>query len=210
MKKDVVRIRVLLADDHPVMRDGLRAAIESAGDMDVVGEAGDGVEAVARFQQCQPDVSVLDIQMPLLDGLQAIAQIRALDAAARIVVLTTYPGDARAKKALASGAIAYLLKSSTREEILNAIRAAAQGRGMLSAEVASDVALHAGADMLTGRELAVLQLVATGHSNKEIAEKLTVADDTVKARLQSAMVKLGASDRAHAVTLAVKRGFLDR
>lgn len=203
------RIRVLVADDHPVMRDGLRAAIESAGDMEVVGEAGDGGEALAKFQECEPDVTLLDLQMPRVDGLQAIAAIRADHASARIVVLTTYPGDARAKRALALGATAYLLKSSTRDEILDAIRRAAAGRRAMTAEVASDVALHACSEMLTPRELAVLRLVATGHSNKEIAEQLSVSDDTIKARLQNAMAKLGASDRTHAVTLAMRRGFLD-
>ncbi|MDC8011450.1 response regulator [Tahibacter soli] len=203
------RIRVVVADDHPVMRDGLRAAIESAGDMDVVGEAGDGAEALARFRELDPDVTLLDLQMPNVDGLDAIAAICGENASARIVVLTTYPGDARAKRALALGATAYLLKSATREEILDAIRRAAAGRRAMTAEVASDVALHACSEMLTPRELAVLRLVATGHSNKEIAEQLNVSDDTIKARLQNAMGKLGASDRTHAVTLAVRRGFLD-
>jgi len=209
MNNPAKRLRVLIADDHPVMRDGLRAAIESAGDMDVVGEAGDGAQALTRFRELEPDVTLLDIQMPQVDGLQAIAAIRAEFASARIVVLTTYPGDARAKRALALGAIAYLLKSSTRDEILDAIRRAASGRRAMTAEVASDVALHACSEMLTPRELAVLALVATGHSNKEIAERLSVSDDTVKARLQNVMAKLGASDRTHAVTLATRRGFLD-
>lgn len=209
MNNPAKRIRVLIADDHPVMRDGLRAAIESAGDMDVVGEAGDGAQALTRFREVEPDVTLLDIQMPHVDGLQAIAAIRAEFTSARIVVLTTYPGDARAKRALTLGATAYLLKSSTREEILDAIRRAAGGRRAMTAEVASDVALHALSEMLTQRELAVLALVATGHSNKEIAERLNVSDDTVKARLQNVMAKLGASDRTHAVTLAMRRGFLD-
>ncbi len=209
MENSEKRIRVLVADDHPVMRDGLRAAIESAGDMEVVGEAGDGAQALERYREHGPDVTLLDVQMPNVDGLQAIAAIRAEFATARIVVLTTYPGDARAKRALALGATAYLLKSSTREEILDAIRRAAAGRRVMTAEVASDVALHACSEMLTPRELAVLALVATGHSNKEIAERLNVSDDTVKARLQNVMAKLGASDRTHAVTLAVRRGFLD-
>ena len=202
-------IRVLIADDHPVMRDGLRAALESASDMHVVAEAGDGAEALARYREVLPDVVLLDVQMPRVDGLQAIADIRAEFPHAHVVVLTTYPGDARAKRALSLGATAYLLKSATRDEILDAIRRAAAGRRAMTAEVASDVALHACSEMLTPRELAVLVLVATGHSNKEIAEKLHVSDDTVKARLQNAMGKLGASDRTHAVTLAVRRGFLD-
>ena len=204
------RIRVLIADDHPVMRGGLRAAIESAGDMVVVAEAADGEEAAVQFDAHVPDVVLMDIQMPNVDGLAAIARIRAAHPQARVVVLTTYPGDARVKNALALGALAYLLKTATREEILQALRGAARGRSAVSREVADDVALHACAEMLTAREIAVLELVATGHSNKEIAGRLSVSDDTIKARLQSAMAKLGASDRAHAVTLAVRRGFLDR
>ncbi|MCQ4163822.1 response regulator transcription factor [Tahibacter harae] len=201
-------IRVLVADDHPVMRDGLRAAIESAADLAVVGEAVDGAEALARFRELLPDVILLDLQMPQMDGLQAIAAIRGEFPAARIVVLTTYPGDVRAKQALALGATAYLLKTSTRAEILGALRAAAAGRRVIASEVASEVASHAASEMLTPRELSVLGLVASGHSNKRIGELLCISEDTVKARLKNVLAKLGASDRTHAVTIALRRGFL--
>lgn len=203
------KLRVLIADDHPVMRDGLHAAIDSAADMTVVGEAADGAQSVARFRQLQPDVALLDLQMPEMDGLQAIAAIRAEYPDARLVILTTYPGDARVRQALALGATAYLLKSSTRDDILQAIRSAAIGRRTIVGELASEVASHAVADMLTAKELSALRLVATGHGNKRIAEMLCISEDTVKARLKSIMAKLGASDRTHAVTIAIRRGFLD-
>jgi DNA-binding NarL/FixJ family response regulator len=144
-----------------------------------------------------------------MDGLQAIAAIRAEYPDARLVILTTYPGDARVRQALALGATAYLLKTSTRDDILQAIRSAAIGRRTIVGELASEVASHAVADMLTAKELSALRLVATGHGNKRIAEMLCISEDTVKARLKSIMAKLGASDRTHAVTIAIRRGFLD-
>lgn len=202
-------LRILIADDHPVMRDGLRAAIESAPDMQVAGEAGDGVESIECFREQRPDVAVLDLQMPRMDGLQAIAAIRGEFPDARIVILTTYPGDARVKQALTLGAMAYLLKSSTRDDILQAIRGAALGRRVVVGEIAREVASHVDADMLTAKELAVLRLVATGHGNRRIAELLCVSEDTVKARLKNITAKLGAADRTHAVTIALRRGFLD-
>lgn len=202
-------LRVLVVDDHPVMRDGLRAAIGTASDMIVVGEAGDGLECVECFRALQPDVALIDLQMPQMDGLQAIVAIRAEFPEARLVILTTYPGDARVKQALSSGATSYLLKTSTSEDILQAIRSAAIGRRVIANEAAIDIAAHAGADMLTSKELSVLRLVATGHSNRRIAELLNVSEDTVKARLKNITAKLGASDRTHAVTLALRRGFLD-
>lgn len=202
-------LSVFIADDHPVMRDGLRAAIESAPDMTVVGEASDGLESVEGFRAHRPDVALLDLQMPRMDGLQAIAEIRREFPDARLVILTTYPGDARVKQALALGAMAYLLKTSTRDDILQAIRGAALGRRVVVGEIAREVASHVDADMLTAKELAVLRLVATGHGNRRIAEMLCVSEDTVKARLKNITAKLGASDRTHAVTIAIRRGFLD-
>lgn len=209
MEDQTSMLRVLIADDHPVMRDGLRVAIDSAADMTVVGEAVDGLQSVARYRELQPDVALLDLQMPQMDGLQATAVIRGEFPSARVVILTTYPGDARVKQALASGATAYLLKTSSRDDILQAIRSAAIGRRMIVGELASEVASHAMADMLTAKELSALRLVATGHSNKRIAEMLSISEDTVKARLKSIAAKLDASDRTHAVTIAIRRGFLD-
>lgn len=203
------RIRVLIADDHPIMRDGIAAAIESGTDMVVVGQAADGAEAIVRYREMHPDVALIDLQMPGVDGLQAIATISGEHPAARVIVLTSYPGDARVKRALSLGAGAYLLKTATREEILGAIRSVMNGRRVVATEVAGEIASHAWSEMLSDRELSVLRLVATGHTNKRIADILCVSEDTVKARLKNIMTKLGAMDRTHAVTLARERGFFD-
>jgi DNA-binding NarL/FixJ family response regulator len=202
-------IRVLIADDHPVMRDGIVAAIESGADMQVIGQAPDGAEAIVRFRQLQPDIALIDLQMPGVDGLQAIEAICGEFPAARILVLTSYPGDARVKRALTLGACGYLLKTATREEILAAIRSVMEGRRVVDSEVAGEIASHAWSEMLSDRELSVLRLVATGNTNKRIADILCISEDTVKARLKNIMTKLGATDRTHAVTLARNRGFFD-
>jgi len=202
-------LRVLVADDHPIMLDGLRTAIDSAADMRVIGEAADGSECIRRFRELLPDVTLLDLQMPKVSGLEAIAAIRGEFPAARILVLTTFPGDARVKQALALGAAAYLLKSATREEILQGIRHVAAGKRVIANELAGEMAAHTLSDMLTPKELSVLRLVAAGHANKRIADVLCISEDTVKARLKSVMAKLGASDRTHAVTIALRRGFFD-
>jgi DNA-binding NarL/FixJ family response regulator len=206
---DMTAIRVLIADDHPIMRDGVAALIESAPDMVVIGQAIDGAEAIVRYRELRPDVTLIDLQMPGVDGLQAIATISNEFPTARIIVLTSYPGDARVKQALSRGANAYLLKSATREEILGAIRSVIGGKRILASELASDIASHAWSEMLNDREIAVLRFVATGHTNKRVADILCVSEDTVKARLKNIMTKLGALDRTHAVTLARDRGFLD-
>ncbi|MEP6881877.1 MAG: response regulator transcription factor [Dokdonella sp.] len=200
---------MLIADDHPVMRDGLRAAIEQEADMEVVGEAADGGEAIALFRQLHPQVTLLDLQMPRVDGLEAITTIRAEFPQATIVVFTTYPGDARVARAMTLGATSYLLKTARRNEILEAVRGAARGRHVVAAELAHDVAVHRGAETLTVRELSVLRLVAEGKSNRAIAAHLCVSEDTIKSRMKSIMVKLRAQDRTHAVTLALRRGFID-
>ncbi|WP_343214803.1 response regulator transcription factor [Dyella sp. RRB7] len=202
-------IRVLIADDHPVMRDGIAAAVESGHDMVVIGQAADGAEAIVRFRELRPDVALVDLQMPGVDGLQAIAAIGGEFPDARIIVLTSYPGDARVKRALTFGASAYLLKTATRDEILAAIRSVMNGRRVVASEVAGEIASHAWSEMLSDRELSVLRLVATGHTNKRIADILCISEDTVKARLKNIMTKLGALDRTHAVTLARNRGFFD-
>ncbi|WP_430390122.1 response regulator transcription factor [Dyella sp. 20L07] len=203
------RIRVLIADDHPIMRDGIAAAIESDVGMVVVGQAADGAEAIVRYRELRPDIALIDLQMPGVDGLQAISTIGGEHPAARIIVLTSYPGDARVKRALTFGASAYLLKTATRDEILAAIRSVMSGRRVVASEVAGEIASHAWSEMLSDRELSVLRLVATGHTNKRIADILCVSEDTVKARLKNIMIKLGAMDRTHAVTLARSRGFFD-
>ncbi len=209
MTADARPIRVLIADDHPIMRDGIAAAIESAPDMSVVGQAADGAEAVVRYRELHPDVALVDLQMPGVDGLQAISMLGSEFPDARIIVITSYPGDARVKRALAFGANAYLLKTATRDEILAAIRSVMDGRRVVATEVAGEMASHAWSEMLSDRELSVLRLVATGHTNKRIADILCVSEDAVKARLKNVMTKLGAHDRTHAVTLARHRGFFD-
>lgn len=206
-KKDT--IGVLITDDHPVMRDGLRAAIEHEPDMEVLGEASDGQEAIDQYRKLRPDVSLIDLQMPNVDGLQAITSIRSEFPEAIIVVLTTYPGDARVIRALTLGATSYLLKTARREEIIKAIRGAIAGRYTVAPEVAQQIAFHTGSEGLTPRELSVLQLVARGQSNRLIAETLNISEDTVKARMKSIMAKLEAQDRTHAVTIAIRRGFID-
>ena len=203
------KIRVLITDDHPIMRRGLRAAISQESDMELVGEAADGAEAIALFRELQPTVALLDLQMPNVDGLEAIAAIRGEFPKATIIVLTSYPGDARVMRALALGATSYLLKSATLEEIIKAIRSSVAGRHVVTSEVAHEIARHAGSDNLTTRETSVLRLAAAGQSNKAIAEALFVSEDTVKSRMRSIMAKLGALDRTHAVMIAVQRGFLD-
>ncbi|WP_049622169.1 response regulator [Frateuria defendens] len=202
-------VRVLVVDDHPVMRDGLRAMITGAPGFIVAGEACNGEEAVTAHRRLAPDVVLMDLQMPHMDGLQATAAIREECPAARIVVLTTYPGDARVTRALALGATSYLLKMAPREEILMAIAAAVEGRRHIAGAAASEVALHAGDEHLTARELCVLRLVALGRKNRSIAGLLSISEETVKARIRNILAKLGAADRTHAVTIAMRRGFLD-
>jgi len=203
------KIRVLIADDHPIMRDGIRAAIESDADMIVVGEAVNGAEAIDLYAQLSPDVALLDIQMPGVDGLEAVAAIRKAAPRARIIIFTTYPGDARVVRALKLGASGYLLKSLGRDEILKAVRSVHAGRSYIPGEIANEVAAHMIGDELSPRELEVLRLVAEGNSNKRIGEHLSISEETVKGHMKSILDKLGASDRTHAVTIATKRGFLN-
>ncbi len=192
-----------------MMRDGLRTAIALETDMEVVGEAIDGAEAIALFETLRPDVTLMDLQMPNIDGLQAITVIRKLLPDAAIVVFTVYPGDARVTQALTLGATSYLLKSSSRKDIIAAIRAAVEGKQVIADEISADLAAHQGTAVLTVRELSVLRLVKAGMSNRLIADSLFVSEDTIKSHMKSILVKLSASDRTHAVTIAVRRGFLD-
>lgn len=200
---------ILVVDDHPVMRDGLRAVIEQEPDMEVVGEAADGREAIEQFQKLLPDVMLIDLQMPDVDGLQAITTIRSGFPDATIIVLTTFPGDARVVRAFTLGATSYLLKTARRDEIIKAIRGALSGRHTMAPEVAQEIASHTGHEGLTEREIGVLKLVAQGRSNRDIADALCISEDTVKARMKSIMGKLDAEDRTHAVMIAIRRGFMD-
>lgn len=209
MNENKERYGILVVDDHPVMRDGLRAVIEQEPDMEVVGEASDGGEAIEQFQRLLPDVILIDLQMPDVDGLQAITTIRKGFPDATIIVLTTFPGDARVVRAFTLGATSYLLKTARRDEIIKAIRGALAGRNTVAPEVAQEIASHTGHEALTEREIDVLKLVAEGHSNRDIADALFISEDTVKARMKSIMGKLDAEDRTHAVMIAIRRGFMD-
>ncbi|QJU60142.1 response regulator transcription factor [Sphingomonas sp. AP4-R1] len=205
-----VPIRVLTVDDHPMVRDGIIALIDRQSDMAVVGEAVDGAEAIARFRELDPDIVLMDVQMPGMSGLEAIEAIRRIAPDARILVLTTYPGDAQAIRAMRAGAAGYLLKNCIRRELLDAIRSVHAGRRAISPDVAHDLAVHALVDPLTEREVAVLRLVAEGHANKQIGWRLDLSTDTIKAHLKTIFAKLGVDDRTHAVTVATRRGYLDR
>lgn len=202
-------ITVLITDDHPAMRQGLASAIAREVDMKVVAEAADGAEAIAMYRLHRPRVALLDLQMPNIDGIGAIETIRSEFPEANLIVLTSYPGDARVTRALSMGATSYLLKTAPLDEIIRAIRSSLMGRHVVAPEIAYDIARHAGSEPLTVRELKVLRLAGAGQSNKAIAEALFVSEDTVKSRMRSIMSKLGALDRTHAVMIAVQRGFLD-
>jgi DNA-binding NarL/FixJ family response regulator len=202
-------IRVLTVDDHPVLRDGIAAIIQTQVDMGVVGEAADGVEAVDAFRKLKPDVTLMDLQMPKLDGVEAIKAIRREFPQARIIVLTTYSGDVQAVRALKAGAAGYLLKSSLRRELLETIRVVHSGLRRVPPEIANEIALHAGDEPLTEREVGVLRLAGDGKANKEIAWALAISEDTVKAHMKAIFTKLGVSDRTHAVTIAARRGFIE-
>ena len=204
----VNRIRVLTVDDHPILRDGIAAILECEPDLELVGEASNGEEAVSAYRQLKPDVVLMDIQMPVMDGIHATKLIRNEFANAHIVVLTTYAGDASAVAALQAGATSYLLKSAMRRELIDVIRSAHSGRRFIRPEVAGEIAAHYADEPLTKRELEILRLVANGRSNKEIAFEISVSDDTVKAHLKSVFAKLDVSDRTHAVTTAMRRGFI--
>jgi two-component system, NarL family, response regulator len=201
-------IRLLIVDDHPLMREGVAAVLQSQTDIVVAGEASNGVEAVERFRELQPDVTLMDLQMPGMDGIEAIQAIRKTSRDARILVLTTYQGDVQAWRALKSGAAGYLVKSSLRGSLLDAVRSVHAGGRWVPAEVAVALAHHSGDEMLTEREVDVLRLIAQGYSNREAGAMLSVSEDTIKARLKSTLAKLNARDRTHAVIIALQRGLI--
>jgi DNA-binding NarL/FixJ family response regulator len=203
------KIRVLVVDDHPVLRDGVAAILENQTDMTMVGEARDGSEAIERFRALRPDVTLMDLQMPGMNGVDAITAIRAEHPGARIIVLTTYAGDAQAVRALKAGATGYLLKSSLRTELIDAIRNIHRGQRHVHRDVADEIALHVVDEALTEREIAVLRLVSIGKANKQVASELGLSEETVKGHLKSIFSKLDVADRTHAVTVAARRGIIE-
>ncbi len=202
-------IRVLTVDDHQLLREGIAAVIESQEDMTLIAQASNGREAVECFRRLRPDVTLMDLRMPDMSGIEAITAIRSEFRDARIVVLTTYAGDAQAAAALRAGAVGYLLKSLVRKELLETIRAVHAGKRRVPPEIATEIAEHVADDALTAREVEVLRRVAAGKSNKLIAAELDISEGTVKTHMKSILPKLDASDRTHAVMIALKRGILD-
>jgi DNA-binding NarL/FixJ family response regulator len=202
-------IRVLAVDDHPLLRDGIAALIGSEEDMELIGEASNGREALDLFRKYQPDITLMDLQMPEMNGIDAIGAIRGEFPEARIIVLTTHPGDVQVSRALKAGARAYLMKGELRKELPETIRAVHAGQKRLSSEIAAEIAEHATDGALTPREIGVLRLVAAGNSNKEIGARLSLTEVTVKSHVKNVLAKLGANDRTHAVTIALKRGIID-
>jgi DNA-binding NarL/FixJ family response regulator len=202
------RIRILTVDDHPLLRDGIAALIEGQPDMELVGEAGNGLEAVDCYSKCHPDITLMDLQMPQMGGIDALIAIRERWPDAKVIVLTTYAGDVLAHRALQAGARAYVLKVLVRKELLDTIRAVNAGSKRVNPEVAADIASHVGSDVLSHREIDVLVAIAAGKSNKTVASTLGIGEETVKMHVKAILAKLGANDRTHAVTLALKRGII--
>jgi DNA-binding NarL/FixJ family response regulator len=203
------QIRILIVDDHALLREGIAALLAMESDLAVVGAAGTGREAVERFRALRPDVTLMDLQMPDMSGPEAISAIRGEFPDARIVVLTTYSGDAQIVRALKAGASGYLLKSLVATELIATIRAVHAGRKTLSPDATFALAAHATDDALTAPEIDVLRLIASGKANKQIADRLGITEDTVKGRIRNILAKLGAHDRTHAVTIALKRGIIE-
>jgi DNA-binding NarL/FixJ family response regulator len=202
-------IRIAIADDHPLLRQGIAALLTDQPDMQIVAQASTGLEAVEKFREHQPDLMLMDLQMPGMNGIDAMIAIRGEFPEARFIVLTTYAGDVQIVRALKAGARAYLLKSLLHRELLDTIRAVHAGQKRIPPEIAAQLADHAADDSLTAREIEVLRNIAEGCSNKIVADRLSITEETVKAHVKNILSKLGANDRTHAVTIALKRGIIE-
>ncbi len=209
MSTGISQIRILAVDDHPVVRQGIAGLVGIQTDMILVGEASNGRDAIQEFRAHHPDVTLMDLQMPEMNGIDALIAIRNEFPDARIIVLTTYAGDTQILRALKAGAQAYLLKNTLHKELLETIRAVYAGKKTLSPEVSYQIAEHAADDALTPGEIAVLRLIAAGNANKQIADQLSITEETVKSRVKNILSKLGANDRTHAATIGLKRGIIE-
>ena len=209
MSTGTARIRILVIDDHPVVREGIAALVAIQPDMIVVGEAADGREAIQQFRTHRPDVTVMDLQMPEMNGLDALITIRNEFPDAKVIMLTTYKSDTQIVRALKAGAQGYLLKNALNKELLGSIRSVYAGKKTISPEVSLEIVEHATDETLTPAEVSVLRLIAAGRANKEIADQLSTTEESVKSRVKSILSKLGASDRTHATTIALKRGIIE-
>ena len=209
MSNDPKLIRILTVDDHALLRKGIAALVNTEPDMKLVGEASNGQEAIEKFRQLRPDVTLMDLQLPDLSGTDVMVRIQSEFPEARVVVLTTYTGDVQVMRALRAGARGYILKGHVHRELLDTIRAVNAGQKRIPPEVAEQLAEHAADDQLTQREIDVLRLIASGNSNKLIADHLSIGEATVKSHVTNILSKLGANDRAHAVTIGLKRGIIE-
>lgn len=203
------KIKVLAVDDHPLLREGIAAVLQEEDQIVLVDEASSGEEAIVKFRTHRPDVTLMDLQMPIMNGIDAIIEIRREFPNARFIVLTTYQGDVQALKALKAGASGYLLKNMLRKDLVATIRTVHAGKRYIPPEIAAELADHVAEDALTEREIEVLRSVAMGNSNKIIAGRLNVSEATVKGHMKSILSKLSANDRTHAVMIAMRRGFID-
>jgi len=208
MSSDSKLIRILTVDDHPLLREGIAALVKAELDMSVVAEADDGAEAIEKFRLHRPDVTLMDVEMPSVNGIEAISKIRSEFPDARIIVLTTYSGDTTVVRALRAGARAYILKRHVHRELLGTIRAVHAGQKRIPPEIAAELAEHATDDELTGREIDVLRLIAMGNGNKQIADQLSIGEATVRTHVGNILSKLSANDRTHAVTIGLSRGII--
>jgi two-component system, NarL family, response regulator len=202
-------IRILTVDDHALLREGIAFLVKSQQDMELIAEASDGMEAIEQFRRHRPDITLMDLRMPNLNGTEAISRIRNEFPDAKIIVLSTYGGDVQVLRAIKAGARGYIVKGHVHRELLDAIRSVHAGHKRIPPEIAAELADHAGDDQLSSREIDVLRLIGAGNANKQIADKLSIGETTVKNHISNILSKLGANDRAHAVTIGLKRGIIE-